>query len=305
MSQIKVEAPRSPDTLAESFHYCQTVTHQEAKNFYYGLRLMPEPKRSSMYAIYAWMRAADDLADEAGHETAKRAELDRFLQATQFALQNGGEPPPDPPQVHADMWPAVARTLVDYEVPMDYLQSMIDGQLLDQRKRQYADFDELYEYCYKVASTVGLVCITVWGYDGLELTRKMAEHRGVALQLTNILRDIVEDAERGRVYLPADELQRFGVDIQAVSRGEPGSAFDQFMAYQVNRAEEYYRASADLELHLDPACRPTSWAMMRIYHTLLGRISRDPRRVLTGRVRLRKRRKLLIAMHAMWKRSWG
>lgn len=290
--------------LAESFAYCQSVTRQQAKNFYYGLRLTPEPKRSAMYAVYAWMRAADDLADEDAPVEQKRREIERFRQATHEAIATG-QAPADVPAVHAAMWPAVAKTFAEYRVPVKYLDEMVDGQMLDQSKTQYATFEELYHYCYQVASTVGLVCITIWGYDGREQTRLMAEQRGVALQLTNILRDIIEDAERGRVYLPADELERFGVSIERLQRGEADDAFDKFMRFQIERAEDFYRKSQALEAYLDPGCRPTSWALMRIYHCLLARISRDPRRVLHGRTRLRKRRKLLIALRAMWSRTWA
>lgn len=284
-------------------HYCQTVTRQQAKNFYYGLRLTPEPKRSAMYAVYAWMRAADDLADAESPEDQKREQIERFQRASRYAVETGNAPQ-DTPEVHRAMWPAVAHTFHEYQVPMSYLDDMIAGQLLDQSKKTYQTFDELYGYCYKVASTVGLVCITVWGYDGREETRLMAEQRGIALQLTNIIRDIVEDAERGRIYLPADELQEHNLDIDRLICEGPDERFDHFIRFQVERAESYYRRSMGLERFIDPECRPTSWALMRIYHCLLSRISRDPRRILDGRVRLRKRRKLLIALNAMWKRTW-
>ena len=305
MTQTSADIPNTQDThLGHSYAYCQLVTRREAKNFYYGLRLTPEPKRSDMYAVYAWMRAADDLADEEAPIAEKRSNIERFRQATHQAVATG-KAPDNPPDVHEAMWPAVARTFAHYEVPIKYLDEMVDGQMLDQSKQCYETFDELYQYCYKVASTVGLVCITVWGYDGREQTRLMAEQRGVALQLTNIIRDIVEDAQRGRVYLPTDELAEYGIDLDRLLAEGPDEKFDRFIRFQVDRAESYYRESASLERYLDPECRPTSWALMRIYHCLLARISRDPRRVLEGRVRLRKRRKLLIALNAMWKRTWG
>lgn len=294
----------APDaTTLASMHYCQAVTRQQAKNFYYGLRLTPEPKRSAMYAIYAWMRAADDLADADSPEDQKREQIELFQRASHDAVETG-QAPSESPQIHQAMWPAVAHTFHEYQVPQSYLDDMIAGQLLDQSKKSYQTFDELYSYCYQVASTVGLVCITVWGYDGREETRLMAEQRGVALQLTNIIRDIVEDAERGRIYLPADELKEYDLDINHLITDGPDKRFDQFIRFQVDRAESYYRRSMGLERYIDPECRPTSWALMRIYHCLLSRISRDPRRILDGRVRLRKRRKLLIALNAMWKRTW-
>lgn len=257
-----------------------------------------------MYAVYAWMRAADDLADADAPEELKREQIELFQRASHIAVDTG-QAPTDAPDVHRDMWPAVAKTFKDYGVPVAYLDDMIAGQLLDQSKKNYETFDELYSYCYKVASTVGLVCITVWGYDGREETRLMAEQRGIALQLTNIIRDIIEDAERGRVYLPTCELQEYDIDIDRLIADGPDERFDKFIRFQVERAESYYRKSMGLERFIDPECRPTSYALMRIYHCLLSRISRDPRRILDGRVKLRKRRKMLIALNAMWKRTWS
>ena len=192
------------DALARSFTYCKDVARSRARNFYYGIKVMPEPKRSAMHAVYAWMRAADDLADRADTDSAgpsKTTLIERFRQFTRDALD-----PSSPGTMgavqddteHAPMWPAVRKTFLDYRIPAGPLDDMIAGQLLDQHVTRYDTFAQLYDYCYKVASTVGLVCINVWGYDGSEATRKLAEERGIALQLTNILRDVVEDARGGR-----------------------------------------------------------------------------------------------------------
>ncbi len=299
--------------LHTSTAYCRLVTRRYAKNFYYGLKLTPEPKRSAMYAIYAWMRAADDLSDEPGDAQEKTKRLDAFRRQTTVmidpqapiaaALNQGDGSGRDP------MWPAVRKAVLDFHIPSQYFHEMIDGQMMDQRQTRYETFEQLYGYCHKVASVVGLACITVWGYSGGQATQTMAEHRGVALQLTNILRDLVDDALRGRVYLPAVELERYGYRsedfVQQLLAGQVDGAFDQLMADQVARAHHYYEISAGLEHQIEPSCRPTSWAMMRIYRRLLAKIACQPRRVLTRAVRLSRLEKGYIALHAVWNRGLG
>lgn len=292
--------PNDADALKASFDHCRTLTRNRAKNFYYGMKLTPEPKRSAMYAIYAWMRAADDLADDDGSGEIKTQRLDQFRHQTQTALKGT--------TIDADlMWPAVSRTLIDYAIPMQYLSDMIDGQLQDLTQTGYDTFEQLYGYCYKVASVVGLTCITVWGYEGREATEKMAEKRGVALQLTNILRDLVEDAERGRIYLSLEDLAAAGLNADTFIKQlrEPGPEFDRLMNSQIDIAKEYYEVSADLEQFVEPNCRPTCWAMMRIYRRLLDRIAANPRRVLTERVRISRFEKMRIAMTATMRRGLG
>ena len=312
----------SPD-LAASFAHCHAVTRQQAKNFYYGLRLTPEPKRSALYAVYAFMRACDDLVDqpvdrEGGESQAethdatdaadaaevaevaiRRERVEAFRAELQRVL-DGGPTPAGP------MWPAFAHVVHTYGVRGEHLHAMLDGQLADLEPTTYQTFDELYDYCYKVASVVGLVCVSVWGDDGDPAVPKLAEHRGIALQLTNVLRDVKEDALRGRVYLPREDLDRFGVD-PAVLRGESGSppaAFVDLMNFELDRAGDYYEKSKGLESHVDPACRATCWAMMRIYRRLVEKIAADPARVLRQRVALSPPRKAYLAARATWKRTW-
>lgn len=304
-------------SLRTSSEVCRRIARDHARNFYYGMMLTPGPKRAAMYAIYAWMRTADDLADAvdaAGHDpgdsharTGRCERLDLFRRHTAQALDSAAPLPPVIEGVDPRLWPAVRDALLRYGVPGRYLFEMIEGQLLDQQRDRYERFDQLYDYCYKVASTVGLVCITIWGYSGGERTRTLAEQRGVALQLTNVLRDLVEDARRGRVYLPAEELDQYGYDpdrfLAAVSRGEVDQRFDRLMAFQLERARRYYEATAELEAAIEPGCRPTCWAMMHIYRRLLDKISARPRRVLTERVSLGRLQKLTIAARASWRRG--
>lgn len=301
--------------LRASFDHCRRVTRREAKNFYYGLKLTPEPKRSAMYAVYAWMRAADDLADEPG-DTAKKARLlDVFRQRTYLAIDPGSAHTRDSGltashadvQGHEPIWPAMGQVIRESGIPVSYLDAMIDGQLLDQHKARYASFDELYDYCYKVASVVGMVCVTVWGYQGGADTLKLAEYRGLAFQLTNILRDLVEDARRDRVYLPTDEIEQAGCDpslfVRQLLDARADAAFDRLMTTQIDRARRYYEMSADLDDRIDPACRRTSRSLMRIYRRLLDKIAHRPRRVLSARVRVGRVEKLAITLSASWGRG--
>ena len=297
-------------TLEASFEWCRRLSRKRARNFYYGMKLTPPDKRRAMYAVYAWMRAADDVADKPdgairnGRIEARVALLETLREQTGRALDPEGDPIPDDGEPHAPMWPAVRQTFLQYAIPCEYLHAMIDGQLLDVRRHAYRIFDDLYDYCYKVASVVGLTCIEVWGYDNTEATRKLAEHRGIAFQLTNILRDVVEDAQRGRTYLPAEDFQTYGLNPSQLTAKTAGHAFNRFIRYQVERAMSYYDRSRDLEKHLAPSCRATSWAMMRTYRGLLERIGQHPRRVLTGRIRLSSLRKTSIVLSAACRREY-
>ncbi|MCE9588960.1 MAG: phytoene/squalene synthase family protein [Planctomycetes bacterium] len=288
--------------LDASRAHCREIVRLHARNFYYGMKLTPEPKRSAMYAIYAWMRAADDLADDAGTPAEKERRLDAFRRRTCLAVDPTAAPLDDD-AAHAPIWPAVRRAFIDYHVPLEHLHAMIDGQMLDQRMTRYTSYAELDDYCYKVAGVVGLVCIAIWGHDGGEEARRLAVVRGSALQLTNILRDVVEDAQRDRVYLPAEELVQYGYRTpdefrDAVLSGQIDDRFDRLMRFQAGRARKFYEESSPLDAFIDPSCRACSWSIMRIYRGLLDKIEADPRRVLAGRVRLNKFTKVMIALRA-------
>ena len=263
-------------TLNDSYAYCERVTRERARNFYYGMKLTRGAKRGAMYAIYAWMRQADDLADEAGSAEAKVERLERLRRETDGALDGRGVP-------EGEAWPAFVDTVYRYGVSRRYLHAMIEGQLLDQRQTRYETFEALYDYCYKVASVVGLSCLQIWGYEGDRETLKLSEYRGIAFQLTNILRDVAEDLERDRVYLPVGEV------TEAVVREYVGVA------------REYYEKSAPLDERVHEDGRACLWAMTEIYRGLLEKIAQRPSTVLAGqRVRLSKMRKGWIATRANW-----
>lgn len=296
----------TPDLVASSLRHCHRLTRENARNFYYGLKLTPEPKRSALYAIYAFMRMADDLVDgdmsrtreDAGAALERLGEfrrtLDRALEAAADELVPDGEP-----------WHGLRYVVRRYGVNPRHLHLMLDGQRMDLVQRRYATFNELYGYCYRVASVVGFACLDVWGHDGNPGVAQLAEYRGIAFQLTNILRDVVEDARCDRVYLPQEDLQRFGVTDAQLAAAEPSHGLERLMKYQAERARSYYEMSASLERHLEADCRPTSWVMTQIYRGLLERISANPASVLRGRVKLSPVRKLTIAARATLKRNWG
>ena len=306
---------------ALSMAFCHKVTRARAKNFYYGMKLTSEPKRSALYAIYAFMRACDDLVDEpvgqdegaGGDATGSpsvvetehaavidpavgRARIDRFRAAMQRVID--GHVVDDPRPAVESVWPAFRHVMRTYDIDPAHLHAMLDGQAADLVKSTYDTFDELYEYCFRVASTVGLVCISVWGYEGGEATRKIAEERGIALQLTNILRDVVEDATRDRIYLPSEDLKKFGCDPACLKSGTPDAAFDALMRFQLDRAQRYYQQSAGLEPLIAADCRGASWGIMAVYRDLFHKIDRDPRAVLRGRVSLSKLRKMNVVLRA-------
>lgn len=285
-------------SLAQSQAHCVQVVRERAANFYHGLKLVPEPKRSACYALYAWMRLADDLADEAGNAEAKTRTIEQFRRTTMRAIDADLNEASAMPE--GELWPAVRDMVLRYGLPVEYLDDMIEGQLLDQHKTRYATFEELYDYCYKVASVVGLSCVTIWGYEGGEATRKLAEQRGIAFQLTNILRDVLEDAQRDRVYLPADAFEALEINPVMFTMGDKRDALEGIKE-MAEKAEGYYKASEPLEARVSGDGRACLWAMTRIYRGLLYQIRRDPARVLSGeRVRLSKLHKCWIALRAKY-----
>jgi phytoene synthase len=279
--------------LAASMRWCYDVTKRNARNFFYGMKLTPEPKRSAMYAVYAFMRACDDLADDGG---GSLDQLETF--ATQLDRVLDGNAPGDELPQYDMLWPAFSQVARDYQLDAPLLHAMLDGQRSDFTTTSIATFDELYQYCYRVASVVGLVCIRIWGHDGDPAVEKLAEQRGIALQITNILRDVVEDADRGRVYLPSEDMDRFGVSRDDIEQHRAGAGFAELIAFEADRARDYYELSAPLEKHLTRSCRGACDAITRIYRGLLDKIIDRPGRVLEERVRLSTPRKIFIALLA-------
>lgn len=266
--------------LDASYAWCLDVTRRRARNFYYGFLLLPAEKRRAICAIYAFMRRCDDLSDERGGSAAAlenwRGQLDAAL---------AGRPLEDP------VWPAFADAVVRYSIPHRYFHEMIDGVSSDLSRRRIETFAELYDYCYHVASVAGLTATYIFGFASPEAL-ELAEKCGIAFQLTNILRDVGEDASLGRMYLPAEDLRSFALDDSALLESDP--RFIKLMQFQTARARSYYTQAAPLLQLVDRSSRPALWALMRIYSRLLERIESSNFRVITRRVRVSSLEKLLI-----------
>jgi phytoene synthase len=265
----------------QSYDYCRRVARRRAKNFYYSFVLLSRPQRNAMCAIYAFMRYCDDLSDEPG---ATRAAIELWRKEMEEALEGRFSKHP--------VWPAFYHTVRRFGIPHQYFREMIDGVLSDLEPRRFETFAQLYRYCYQVASVVGLTIIHIFGFD-TRSALPLAERCGVAFQLTNILRDIREDAERDRIYLPAEDLARFGVteeDLRAGRRSEP---FLKLMTFEAQRARGYYNESRPLLDLIHPRSRASLLALITIYSRLLERIEHSNYDVFRRRVRL-----------PLWEKSW-
>ena len=289
-----------PDALDESRRLCEEITRTEARNFYYGLRLLPGPERAALYAVYAWMRVLDDIADETGAPEGERAaRLDRFARATVAAFEGRREVGEGPRE--RAVLVAVADVRGRHGVDVGDFLAAIEGQRMDLAPRVYASFDDTRTYCDRVASTVGRICLDVWGVrHGADAgrARELSTSRGIAFQLTNVLRDLREDHARGRCYLPQDELAAHGLSVDDLVQWRSGDRCAAFMRAQCARASGYFDASAPLEGLVSVAAVPTLSAMSVIYRRILGRIARDPRAALARRVSLSRLEKVSIGLRA-------
>ena len=276
-------------TLAASYGYCERLAHAQAGNFYHAFRLLPNDQRRAMCALYSFMRVADDLTDEAGAVDDKRAALETWRRQLHEALTGNYCHP---------LHPAFHHAVERYRIPLPYLEAVLDGVGMDLDTDRYETFAELYSYCYRVASAVGLACIHIWGFRG-EGVEALAESAGIAFQLTNILRDLGEDAARGRVYLPREDLERFGYSEIELRQGTRDGRFVELMRFQVRRANGYYDAALPLAGLLRPAGRAVFVAMLRTYRGLLDEIVRRDYDVFSTRVRLSRLYKLWLAARAL------
>ena len=279
--------------LRVSYEFCGDLARREARNFYCAFLLLPAQERRSMCALYAFLRHTDDLADEPAGAVDKARALDAWRHELESALAGLG--------TAWSGFPALADTVARHGIPADLLVKAIDGVSMDIEPHRFATFDELTDYCYHVASVVGLSCLHIWGYrsEGGKAER-LAESCGIALQLTNIIRDVGEDARNGRVYLPEEDLERFGVrEEQLALRERSSPEIRELLAFESQRAYENYDRARLLVPLVDPVGRPVLKTIVGIYCALLDEIVRREYDVLGGRISVPVSRKFVIALRAM------
>jgi 15-cis-phytoene synthase len=292
--------------LDEAYAACRAIARREAKNFYYAFVALPRPKRNAICAIYAFMRQADDLADdESVPIVQRRANLDAWTAAWRIA--SAGSKTDDP------VFVAVRDATVRYQIPLALLDELVAGVTMDLNSAKsgatdtYATFTDLYRYCYLVASVVGLVCIRIFGYTDPR-AEMLAEETGIAFQLTNILRDIGEDAERNRVYLPLEDLKAHGVSLEGLLRrgaGAPPTMAERALLKDIaQRAEQYYLSAQALMPLIDKDSRPALWVLVQIYHALLKRIERAEYDVFSRRASVPLVEKLTILAAGLVRIAW-
>jgi 15-cis-phytoene synthase len=268
--------------LEASYRFCRQIARARARNFYYSFLLLSRDQRDAMCAIYAFMRYCDDISEAEG---ASRTAIERWRQDLDCALS--GQYPGNP------LWPAFHDTVQRYKIPCHYFHEMIDGVSGDLEPRRIQTFDELYRYCYQVASVVGLTIIHIFGFESPDAL-KLAEKCGIAFQLTNILRDVREDCANGRVYIPAEDIARFSADLS-----KHDDRFVALMSFEAQRARDYYDQSRPLVSLVARRSRASLWALIEIYRRLLNRIERSNYDVLTRRIRVPTWEKFAILASAI------
>jgi phytoene synthase len=265
--------------------YCQQKAAQSGSSFYYSFLFLPAPRRRAITALYAFCREVDDVVDEVPDPGVARTKLAWWRQEIAQLFDGTPQHP-----VARALQPVVR----DFPLPQAHFQTVIDGMAMDLDQARYVDFAALELYCHRVAGVVGLMSAEIFGYADPR-TRDYARDLGIAFQLTNICRDVGEDARRGRIYLPQEDLARFGVAPSTLLRGEVAEPFRNLMAFEVQRAQQWYaRAMAQLAA-VDRKAQRTGLIMAAIYRTLLAEIARDGYRVLDRRTSLTPLRKLWIA----------
>jgi phytoene synthase len=316
-------------SLSASYAYCRSVVRRAGSSFGPCFWLLEEEKRRAMDALYAFMRHSDDLADNPQPVAQRREHLSQWRAALDDALESSGhtaccsrrtpcavrlEVPMRFPHFTADgtrsvpatmadgtrrvpaaLLPALADAVRRFAIPVEHLHAVLDGVQMDLEGTRYETFDQLRVYCRRVASAVGLACIHVWGFSDARALEP-AEHCGVAFQMTNILRDLAEDAAAGRVYLPQEDLCRCGYSREDLQAGRADDRFLRLVAIQVERTRQLYRQGAELAAYLSADGRRIFGLMSSVYARLLERIAQHPAGVLAGRVRLNGWEKLTMAM---------
>jgi phytoene synthase len=283
--------PKSVEQEAERF--CRQMARREAKNFYWGFISLPHDQRMAIYALYDFARQVDDEVDGAPRpdlipeRLAAQRERVRALRETED--DKSADYSDDP------VMQVLSKAVRRYAIPQDELQALIDGVERDCTHTRYETWEELREYCRLVASVVGRMCVRIFGFtDDAALLR--ADDLGLALQLTNILRDVREDAEMGRIYLPQEDLRRFGIDEDSMLRGQPGEGWSALLKFEAQRARSLFKTGYQVLGYIPRRPAACVQTMAGIYERLLHKIERDPQLPLRERAALSKREKLQVVL---------
>jgi phytoene synthase len=258
--------PETP-SLAEAERYCREMARREAKNFYWGFISLPYEQRIAIYALYDFARQVDDEADAVAHAPDLPGRLRRHRERIANCVR--GEYAGDP------VMQVLASAMARFAIPERELQMLVDGVEMDGIKVRYETWDELRSYCNLVASIVGRMCVRIFGFED-ERALERADDLGIALQLTNILRDVREDAGMERIYLPLEDLRRFGISEQALLAGDVGAGWNELVAFEVARAREYFARGYEVLGYIDRRPAACVRTMAGIYHRILGKIAREP-----------------------------
>jgi phytoene synthase len=294
----------------EAYQQCEQITWEQARNFAYGIRLLPRDKRRSLAAVYAFARRIDDIGDgdlppetKAAHLEEARGQVNLLVEAVKDTAATGPTPPAfdgtDPVLV------ALADTGARFDVPLIAFTELIDGCLADVNQASYKTFDDLLWYCRCVAGSIGRLSLGIYGARHPEKQAKLADDLGVALQITNILRDVREDFRNDRIYLPAEDLTRFGIEFAPFGEPEPfpseamQARFATLVEFEAARAREWYGSGLRLLATIDRRSAACTGAMAGIYRRLLDRIAANPHAVLEGRMSLPGSEKALVAAEAL------
>ena len=275
--------------VARSYAECRRVARASASNFYYAFFMLPQVKRDALCALYAFMRLVDDVSDTVGSAGDKQRGLAAWRASLDAAAAGDVSSHP--------ILPAFADTIERFHIPVRYFHDLISGTEMDLTVGEYGTFDRLREYCYRVAGTVGLTCLHVFGFDDAHAP-DFAEKLGIAFQLTNILRDVPKDYEMGRVYLPLEDLAQFGVRAESLARAPLTPEMRSLLEFEAARAWNYYREGAELIPLVHTDARAALWALARIYSSLLRRIEARGYDVFSERVRLSAPEKTGILLRA-------
>jgi len=308
MSTLAHSSPQFMPTQTQlhmAYSVCRGITRSQAKNFYYGFLVLPKRKRQALCAVYAFMRRCDDIADNPALSLReRRAKLDAWMDA--FHASQGGQPTDDPVLL------ALADAQRRFHIPLGLLDQLAFGTAMDvdadheeapRRPIQYASFQDLERYCYNVASVVGLVCIRIFGYTD-PAAEPLAERCGLAFQLTNILRDVKEDAALGRVYLPQQDLEQCGISAGELASHSDLARIRPLLELQAQRAFEHYRAAEELLPMIAEDSQPALWVLVTVYRSLLEKIVRLNYDVFSRRVSLTVWEKLKILSQGFLQRIY-